>query len=426
METGGESRNARGWALLLLVLLLDVVLCAGLVMHGWRGVPFVLVGRIYDAHTLWLPALLGAAAAGARLRPRGSAVRPLAPRLLLGATVLLGLRLHASVVELEWLAVRREVVEVPQLDRPLRLLHLSDLQPLRVGWHERRVMAKVRALAPDLLLYTGDLVSSGDGVDYEAELGRMAELLATVAPPSGKFAVFGDADEPLLASGRRDVGGLVLLGSEEVVVPVPGAGGARLRIRGLTLDESRAEVYRTVKPWLATFAPRDVGILMGHAPDFVLSLPNLPVDLCLAGHTHGGQVRIPFYGAPFIGSLVPREMSRGLHHHGRTRIDVSAGAGAEHAHGLPAIRLNCPTEMTLIELRPAVPVKTVRQGPSFPPAGSQPWTLENGTNVAGSGRSAPSYEKPWTVAPAAGSGPAPHSSSSPAVPSSSPVPGRPP
>lgn len=94
----------------------------------------------------------------------------------------------------------------------------------------------------------------------------------------------------------------------------------------------------------------DVNILLGHAPDYILSLGHLSIDLCLAGHTHGGQVRIPFFGPPITLSRVPREWARGMHEVGNTRINVSAGVGSEHMMDLPAIRFNCPTEISVIEL----------------------------------------------------------------------------
>ena len=81
-----------------------------------------------------------------------------------------------------------------------------------------------------------------------------------------------------------------------------------------------------------------------HAPD--------GVDLCLAGHTHGGQVRIPGYGPIVTLSGLPRHMARGLNDWGKTRIHVSAGIGSEHIAGLPPIRIFCPPEMTLIVIVP--------------------------------------------------------------------------
>src|SRR5690606_11559425 len=93
-------------------------------------------------------------------------------------------------------------------------------------------------------------------------------------------------------------------------------------------------------------------LAFGHAPDYVLYVHDLPIDLCLAGHTHGGQVRVPWLGPIFTLSRVSREHARGFHELGSLRFNVSSGAGDERSGGLPPIRFLCPTEMTLITLVP--------------------------------------------------------------------------
>jgi len=97
---------------------------------------------------------------------------------------------------------------------------------------------------------------------------------------------------------------------------------------------------------------RDFRILFGHAPDYALAMTEEPIDLCLAGHTHGGQVSLPFYGPLVIDSAVPRDWARGFRRIGIPYLNVSAGAGSNRYKGLPPLRFDCPTEMTLIELVP--------------------------------------------------------------------------
>ena len=78
-----------------------------------------------------------------------------------------------------------------------------------------------------------------------------------------------------------------------------------------------------------------------------MGIRDIPVDLYLAGHTHGGQIRIPFGGPIIIPSRVPRSWARGFRELGATRLNVSAGIGCEHASRLPSMRLFCPPEMTV-------------------------------------------------------------------------------
>lgn len=326
----------------LLTLLLVAVVEAAIVLRLASGVVFDMVRVVYDLHTLWLPPLaLMAALAVRQLRWPGAAW------LLAVALSLAGVRVWCTHVEPAMLVVRHVEVATGKLDRPLRVLHLSDMQPARVGWIEARAIAKARALAPDLVLYTGDLIQPRRHEQVESELAKMAALLRTLDPPHGMYAVPGDTDAPILGRPAGELGGLRLLESAEAEIPL---GTRRLRILGLDLDESRANVSRRVAAWKSRGDASDLTIVMGHAPDYALSLERSGVDLCLAGHTHGGQVVIPWHGPPFIASAVPAAWARGLHTFGTTRVHVSAGAGAEHGWRLPSLRFNCPSEMTLIDL----------------------------------------------------------------------------
>ena len=96
-------------------------------------------------------------------------------------------------------------------------------------------------------------------------------------------------------------------------------------------------------------------ILMGHAPDYARRLMRdgceLPM-LCVAGHTHGGQIVIPGFGPVLTLSRVPRRYASGFHQLGKGWLSVSRGIG--HERGLaPRIRLACRPELVVIELRPA-------------------------------------------------------------------------
>ena len=114
-----------------------------------------------------------------------------------------------------------------------------------------------------------------------------------------------------------------------------------------------------------------------------MGIRDIPVDLYLAGHTHGGQIRIPFGGPIIIPSRVPRSWARGFRELGATRLNVSAGIGCEHASRLPSMRLFCPPEMTVFSadrtaarpnpgpkplnrLKPAVPNHGPTQNPPPP------------------------------------------------------------
>ena len=91
---------------------------------------------------------------------------------------------------------------------------------------------------------------------------------------------------------------------------------------------------------------------VNHNPDAKEILRPFDWDVMLCGHTHGGQVVLPFIGPPIINSKISKEHARGFHEVGNTRIHISAGLGSDRHRGIPIIRFGRPTEMTRIELRP--------------------------------------------------------------------------
>ena len=90
---------------------------------------------------------------------------------------------------------------------------------------------------------------------------------------------------------------------------------------------------------------------VGHNPNFVANLVDLGAkpDLVLAGHTHGGQVVLPFFGAPYTKTNLPRRYASGLHDYKGFALHVSAGVGMERG-AAPQVRFLCPPEICLLEL----------------------------------------------------------------------------
>ncbi len=93
--------------------------------------------------------------------------------------------------------------------------------------------------------------------------------------------------------------------------------------------------------------------MLAHRPDVVTTLaPRSHVDLVVCGHTHGGQVQLPWIGPPFVLSSVPRAVGAGgLSELGGHKLYVSRGIGWEHGHA-PRVRFRCPPEVSLLTLVP--------------------------------------------------------------------------
>lgn len=275
----------------------------------------------------------------------------------------------ATVVEPRWFALRH--VTVPALraaaSRPLRLLHLSDLHLAPRQEHRHRFVARCLATEPDLVVCTGDLLGSRDavGAAVAAMAGPGAPAVCVLGSndrygPARKnplrylfdsdHQVFGEPlDSGRLVAGLR-AGGWHVLENTSAVVPTvagPVAVGA-LGDPHIDLDDPVAMDWRDDDG-----EPSALRLGLVHAPyrRAVAALIDGGADLVCAGHTHGGQVRLPGLGALTTNSDLPAAQARGLSWAGErdagSWLHVSAGVGAARTS---PFRLACRPEATLIDV----------------------------------------------------------------------------
>jgi len=346
------------------VLLVYVAIRNGIYLsQGMLGPDFSLIHKAYRFNLIELPWTLVAVAAGfVAVGVTRPAIRKasilLAGFCLFLAVDLWALRYYVTKVEPERLVVRQVRLETPKLTEPVRVLHMTDIQAGSVSPYIESIFERVAELEPDLILYTGDFLQVVPPATFESEWPKLHALFRSVGAELGVYAVFGDTERELYSSRYRNeaLAPIRILSSDSATIAVE--GGA-ISLHGLSLYNSKDPEWslRTVRTWLDNSPDAAFRILMGHAPDYALAAKELPIDLCLAGHTHGGQVRLPFVGPLVIDSAVPKEWSRGFRRIGIPYLNVSAGAGSNRHGGLPPLRFNCPTEMTVIDL---VPTETIR------------------------------------------------------------------
>lgn len=246
--------------------------------------------------------------------------------------------------------VRTEVPIAPEraLARPITVAVLADLQTVRVTEHEREAVRRAMAARPDLILVPGDLVQVGTHRLPEIEDDFRA-LLAPLAAPLGVWFVQGNCETK--EDARRLLAGTPVRFLDNEVVECE-HDGVLVRICGVDLafDSPRAKAaLRAIEE-----TPGDeLRIVVAHRPDVVFALaPDTRVDLVVAGHTHGGQVRLPLVGPPIVLSRVPRAVGAGgLHALDGRRVYVSRGIGWEHGNA-PRVRFLCPPEVSVLTLRP--------------------------------------------------------------------------
>lgn len=229
----------------------------------------------------------------------------------------------------------------------IRIGVLSDIQTGRVTDYERSAVERLMALAPDVIVLPGDFFQ-GPQEAFERELPALRDLLSRLSAPGGVYFVLGDVDRPERMERLFADTQVRLLNNEVVRVRV---GDRRLTIGGVELAYRLDGPQRVIAELESAPGAGDVRILLSHRPDPVLDLPAASrIDLVLAGHTHGGQVQVPFYGPPFFASNVPRQVGAGGYHKlGGRRVYVSRGIGCERGQA-PRIRFGAPPEISLLML----------------------------------------------------------------------------
>ena len=252
-----------------------------------------------------------------------------------------GTALGAGTLSTYRFGIVHRVAPVVSLRTPIRVVWLCDLhygQFIREGSVAAWVDATLE-LEADLVLLGGDLVDALAPSDVTPLLGQLARLRA----PLGVFAVWGNHDAVRFRHER-----------ERFRSALERNGVTLLRNRGVLVRDdlylAGIDDLRTGRPDLsASLANRPTNtpcLLMSHNPDV---LPQVPtnVDLTLCGHTHGGQVQLPWIGPVITSSRYGRRFAEGWVK-APARGYVSRGLGVTQ---IP-IRINCPAELTTLTLTP--------------------------------------------------------------------------
>jgi hypothetical protein len=245
-----------------------------------------------------------------------------------------------QILDLDLSELALELPRLPAALDGLSLVHLADLHFTgRVGKsYFLEVVRLANQLQPDLVCVTGDLIDNRDCADW------LAEILGRLEARFGVYFVLGNHDlefgGPLI---RRllTAAGLIDLGSRWIEVPIR---GQRVLLAGNELPwfPPAADLSQAPPP-PPDGPPR---IVLAHSPDRIAWARSADVDLLLAGHTHGGQIRLPLLGPIFAPSRWGVRYASGLFYAAPTAMHVSRGLSAEFP-----VRIGCPPELAHLVLR---------------------------------------------------------------------------
>jgi uncharacterized protein len=264
----------------------------------------------------------------------------------------------ATFVEPDHPRLERVDIWLPTLPSALdgfTIAQLSDFHydpyfsvtPIKAG------IQMVNDLNPDLVVLTGDFVTMPfrDSRKHENRLAMEAadpcsEVLRALQAPHGVFAILGNHDH--------------IFGPEGVTDSLQARGIQVLRNRSVAIEKDKRHFWLAglddvlgdgadLDETLRRIPPGETTVLLCHEPDFADIAALYGPALQISGHSHGGQVRLPLFGAPILPPL-GRKYPWGWRRLGSMQLYTNCGIGTVN---LP-IRLNCPPEVTLFTLRSGV------------------------------------------------------------------------
>lgn len=282
-------------------------------------------------------------------RPRGRRIARVLALVVLGASAFAAL--WAFVIEPNRLVVRSVTLPLPRL-RTLRVAVLSDLHAGAnfVGIDKiRAIVSRLNEAQPDVVLLLGDYLNNGANPNEETRPLKGGYLLPEIVAPElgklrarhGVFAVLGNHDWWL--DGERiarllRAQSITVLENDATAITL--ASGETFWLAGVADAMTRSpEIPRA----LAKVPDGAVVIVMTHSPDIFPEVP-ARVTLTLAGHTHGGQVSLPFVGAPIVPSRFGPRYAAGHVVEGDRHLYVTTGIGTS----ILPLRFGVPPEVVLL------------------------------------------------------------------------------
>lgn len=257
---------------------------------------------------------------------------------------------YMQKVEPAWVEVNDVRLKLPRLPGVFSGLRVAQLSDIHIGYwmtvdRVREIFEIVLAQSPDLLVLTGDFVLAYGRMtrSYIHELDQMALALRRVSDHLPVLAVLGNHDHlysPDQVRAALERGGAHVLMNSAFTLT---RGAARFHVGGMD------DFYRgrpDLSAVLNAFPSGECAILLVHEPDFAdTSALTGRFDLQISGHSHGGQVVLPFIGPPILPKWGEKYFS-GLYQVGEMFQYTNRGIGMT----FPAVRFNCRPEITVFTL----------------------------------------------------------------------------
>lgn len=275
------------------------------------------------------------------------------------ATGLLDALYRHCLKEVGRLELNQRTISLPNLPdglQDLKVLHLSDLHFQSEVIPDPQVLNKILNIEPDLIVITGDLI------EYDSGIEHCLKFISQLKHKYGIYVTLGNHDYYVyqlsdlvlrrtqarqpndtyrLLSGLKNIGATILR-NQSLELEIK---GERVWIVGIndpiTLKDDLDGSIRPIPP--AAFR-----IMASHSADIMLKRNGHRIDMCLAGHCHGGQIKLPYLGELVTHSYLARGSVAGTFLIDETPTHISRGVGVS---GWMPLRFNCPPEASLLILK---------------------------------------------------------------------------
>ena len=233
---------------------------------------------------------------------------------------------------------------------PLRIVHLSDLHMEFYTSREERAVELINNLEPDLIVFSGDFFN----ISYQNHPQSHHDIhtfFHALKAKHGIYAVTGSPSVDLEESLQKVLPdlNLTLLRDQAINLEIKDQDIQLIGLDCTHQPQRDVERLRAMAPHLDLNLQK-TRVLLYHSPDIAPHLGNLPIDLQVTGHTHGGQVQIPFLGPIYNGSLYGFAFSSGHYFiNGSLHLIISRGLGLE-GEAAPRVRFFSPPEICDITL----------------------------------------------------------------------------
>ena len=284
--------------------------------------------------------------------------------LLLGIFIFLILILlwvnYSNKIEPYKIRIQHYTLNSPKITNGFTIMQLSDFH-LRKGSIDKveELLRILKSLTiPDLILLTGDYMEE-EGVD---EL--FSEILSALKAKYGIYAIFGNHEyyrynlihlfAGWIKEGKPVDQSKIINLLEKYNVKIIDNDNLILNIENNQIQLIGIHDAFTYndnhEKALKGFNDKILNILMTHSPEAFFKIKNYKFDLVLAGHTHGGQIRLPFYGGIASRTNLPKKLIYGFYKYNNSTIIITNGLGEGR---LVPFRFRCPPEINLISFSPS-------------------------------------------------------------------------